>query len=206
MFLQVSLDKTLKLYKVSETEMLLHGARITLSYIGGIGLVGMIVSMKVLGKKDFSSAFELMMSASFMGFIGSFANQLSHVQITISASLSEGLTGKQELDIGTELVCDFPVDEDENNGNSGDSGGSGDDFSFPENWDNYLINNEDEDADGNEENRERSGSIGGRRRTYSISKVVKIPIGKKGVYGVSYDCQLTQLPCLTNSHLHLNNR
>jgi hypothetical protein len=99
MFFQVSLDTSLKLYKLSSMERTLHLTRIGLAYMGLIGLVGMIISMKVFGDKAKSSMFELLMATSFLLFLASFGNQLSRVQITISASLNED----NALDFGT--VC-----------------------------------------------------------------------------------------------------
>ncbi|GMI46036.1 hypothetical protein TrCOL_g12751 [Triparma columacea] len=110
MMMQISLDRSLKLYKLNETEKMLHGARIGMAYIGACGLVGMIVSMKILKKKDYSSAFELMMALSFMAFLCSFFNQLTHVEISISANVNEA---SGDIGLLTRLDIEDDLDEDD---------------------------------------------------------------------------------------------
>merc|ERR1711908_41728 len=69
----------------------------------------MILSLKVFRNKASSSAFELMMAGSFLSFIATFANQLSHVEISISAKV-----GKDDnIEVETELEVDIDEDEGE---------------------------------------------------------------------------------------------
>ena len=145
MIMQVSLDKELKLYNLNRTERLLFRFRIMLSWMSALGFIGMAVSMKVLRNKAKSSAFELMMAASFMVYLGTFANQLSHVEISISANVEEEFSGGE--------------------GEGGGAGG-GDHIGFLT----ELEINDDWDEMGEEE---QEGER--RSRTKTITKMSKIP-------------------------------
>ena len=83
-------------------------------------MAGMIVSMKILKKKDYSSAFELTMALSFMAYLGSFANQLTYVEIAISANVNEA-TGA--IGVVTELGIEVEDEENEVGNGDGDLGG-----------------------------------------------------------------------------------
>ena len=61
-------------------------------------------------KKDYSSAFELMMALSFMAFLCSFFNQLTHVEISISANVNEA---SGDIGLLTRLDIEDDLDEDD---------------------------------------------------------------------------------------------
>ena len=116
---------------------MLHVVRILLTGLATMGFFGMVISMKVLKNKASSSTFELIMAASFMAYIGSFANQLSHVEISISAKVEEDESG----DVG--FFTELEIDE--------------------EDWD------RDDVAGGDD------GEEGRRSRTFTITKMSRIP-------------------------------
>jgi hypothetical protein len=111
----VNLDKSLKLYQLNDTEKMLHGARVTLTGVGFVGFVGMITSMKVLGRKDWSSMFELAMGGAFVAFLITFYNQAKIVQISITSKLDLG----EGLEIETALEIEDVDDDDEVHGGRG---------------------------------------------------------------------------------------
>ena len=75
------------------------------------------------------------MAASFMAYIGSFANQLSHVEISISAKVEEN----EAADVA--FVTELEIEK----------------------W------------DGDEDEAEGEGEEGRRSRTFTITKLSKIP-------------------------------
>jgi hypothetical protein len=130
MVLQVNLDRSLKLYQLNDTEKMLHGARITLSYLGLIGLVGMITSMKVLGRKDWSSMFELTMGGAFLIYLCTFVNQAQIVQISVTAKLNqkdwrlqEGGEENGHIEIETALEIEHVDGDDEGSVGGSSNGG-----------------------------------------------------------------------------------
>ena len=154
----------MKLYRLNPLERLLHLTRCLLTFFCAFGMIGMIIAMKVFKMKALSSTFELILACGFMLFLMTFANQLQHVNITISAEISkvrgvDGVKGTTTLELGTTLEIDGKAEDkrEAGAGRTGDhdakggggathigpynvdgGGGEGerfdDDFSFPNNW------------------------------------------------------------------------